>query len=145
MFYKWKKTIWGAVVGLASAVAVTVSVMMLANLFVTPYYMGTTMAAVRGMIPTLLLPFNLLKGILNAGAVLLLYKPLSRALRKVGAIGSMRTDAAPKNDENSPRSGTKSASNIRSIIVTVSAIVLIAAAMILIFAVLGGKFTFGLS
>ena len=145
LFYKWKKTMWGAIVGLVSAVAVTVSVMMLANLFVTPYYMGTTMAAVREMIPTLLLPFNLLKGILNAGAVLLLYKPLSRALRKAGAIGSMRTDAAPKNDENSPRSGTKPASGIRSIVVTVSAIVLIAAAMILIFAVLGGKFTFGLS
>ena len=145
LFYKWKKTLWGAIAGLASGVAVMTAVMLLANLFITPYYMGTTMDAVRNMIPTLLLPFNLLKGLLNAGAVLLLYKPLSRALHKAGVLG--RTDTtveALENGENSTRQGTNSPSRLKSIIVTVSAIVLISAATVLIFAVLGGKFDFGI-
>lgn len=145
LFYKWKKTLWGAIAGLASGVAVMTAVMLLANLFITPYYMGTTMDAVRNMIPTLLFPFNLLKGLLNAGAVLLLYKPLSRALHKAGVLG--RTDTtveALENGENSTRQGTNSPSRLKSIIVTVSAIVLISAATVLIFAVLGGKFDFGI-
>ena len=145
LFYKWKKTLWGAIAGLASGVAVMTAVMLLANLFITPYYMGTTMDAVRNMIPTLLLPFNLLKGLLNAGAVLLLYKPLSRALHKAGVLG--RTDTtveALENGENSTRQGTNSPSRLKSVIVTVSAIVLISAATVLIFAVLGGKFDFGI-
>lgn len=145
LFYKWKKTLWGAIAGLASGVAVMIAIMLLANLFITPYYMGTTMSVVRDMIPTLLLPFNLLKGLLNAGAVLLLYKPLSRALRKAGVLGHNHVNLTEaENAENSTRLGTKSNSHVKSIVVTVSAILLISAASVLIFAVLGGKFDFGL-
>lgn len=143
LIYKWKKTLWGAIVGLVSGAAVMTAVMLMANLFITPYYMGTTMEAVRGMIPTLLLPFNLLKGLINVGAVLLLYKPLSRALRKAGVL--RRGDVTlVKNGENSPRSATKSHSGLVSMLVTVDAIALIAAAVMLIFTVLNGSFDFGL-
>ena len=138
LFYKWKKTLWGALAGLAAGVLSMTAVMMLANLFITPYYMGTTMAAVRSMIPTLLLPFNLLKGVINAGVVLLLYKPLSRALRRARLLPM----AAEKTVENSPHYATKSA-KIVSICVTLAAILLIAASVALIFTVMGGKFTFG--
>lgn len=147
LFYKWKKTIWGAVAGLLSGAGIMTAVMMVANLFITPYYMGTTMEAVRGLIPTLLLPFNLLKGVINVGVVLLLYKPLSRALHKIGILAPhVRTvPSGAQNGENSPRSATKSTWNLTSIIVTVAAVVLIVASLALIFSVLGGKFTFGLS
>ena len=145
LFYKWKKTLWGAVVGLLSGAAAMVAVMMLANLFITPYYMGTTMEAVRGMIPTLLLPFNLLKGALNVGAVLLLYKPMSRALKKAGILGSGRKKTAelPQNGENSPRYGTKSASGLVGLLITVDALALIAVAVVLILNVMGGSFSIG--
>ncbi len=147
LFYKWKKTLWGAIAGLASGALAMTAVMMLANLFITPYYMGTTMDAVRQMIPTLLLPFNLLKGVINVGVVLLLYKPLSRALRKVGVLPPSKKDTLEplENGENSPRSATKSRFPMTGILVTVAAVVLIAASLLLIFTVLGGKFTFGMS
>lgn len=145
LFYKWKKTLWGAVTGLASGTVAMVAVMMLANLFITPYYMGTTMSAVRELIPTLLLPFNLLKGVINVGVVLLLYKPLSRALHKIGVLSSpSRVDAEDEQTaENSPRSATKSRLTI-SIFVTVAAAALIVVSLVLIFTVLDGRFTFGM-
>jgi riboflavin transporter FmnP len=145
LFYKWKKTIWGALMGLLSGVAVMTAVMLMANLFITPYYMGTTMAAVRELIPALLLPFNLLKGMINAGAVLLLYKPMSRALRKAGIL--RRSESAvqlAKNGENAPRSATKSGSKLIGLLISVDALALVALAVYLIFNVLNGSFSFGI-
>lgn len=148
LFYKWKKTLWGAVAGLVSGALLMTAAMMLANLFITPYYMGTTMDTVRQMIPTLLLPFNLLKGVINVGAVLLLYKPLSRALHKMGILASKATRVLEEENvekaENSPRCATKSMFNKTSIVVSLVAVLLIVASLVLIFTVLGGKFDFGL-
>ena len=141
LFYKWKKTLWGAVVGLLSGAAVMTAVMLLANLFITPYYMGTTMEAVRSLIPTLLLPFNLLKGVINVGAVLLLYKPMSRALRKAGILGSRKNNSL---EQNAVCPMPRSVSVLTGMLVTVDAIALISVALMLIFRVLGGNFTFGM-
>ena len=81
--YKHKRTMAGAVAGLAAAVLGMTALMMLLNLIVTPYYMtGGSVAAVVELIPTLLLPFNLTKSLMNAGLVLVLYKPISVALKK---------------------------------------------------------------
>ncbi len=81
LVYKYRKRLSGAVIGLAAAVLSMTAVMMLLNLIVTPLYMsGTTAGDVAKMIPTLLLPFNLTKATFNAALVLLLYKPVSRAL-----------------------------------------------------------------
>lgn len=136
LFYKWKKTLWNAVWGLVSGVLVMTAVMVLANLFITPYFLGTTMEAVRGLIPSLLLPFNLLKGVINAGLVLLLYKPLSRSLKKLGILE--RREAAQDKDgvpaRKSPYTG---------LFVTLAALALIASALTLILTVLGGHFGFG--
>ena len=83
LIYKYKKTFVGAIVSLVSAAFVMTGVMIAANLMITPYYMGVKVSAVREMIPTLLLPFNFLKGTLNAGVVALLYKPLTKSLQRV--------------------------------------------------------------
>ncbi|MBE6639082.1 MAG: ECF transporter S component [Ruminococcaceae bacterium] len=83
LIYKYKKTFAGAVLSLISAVFVMTSVMVAANLLITPYYMGVSVSAVRDMIPTLLLPFNFLKATLNAAVVALLYKPLTKALSRI--------------------------------------------------------------
>ena len=81
--YKHKRTMIGAVLGLCAAVLGTTALMMLLNLIVTPYYMtGGSVKAVVELIPTLLLPFNLTKSLMNAGLVLVLYKPVSVALKK---------------------------------------------------------------
>ena len=81
--YKHKRTMVGAVLGLCTAVLGTTAWMMLLNLIVTPYYMtGGSVKAVAELIPTLLRPFNLTKSLMNAGLVLVLYKPVSLALKK---------------------------------------------------------------
>lgn len=82
LIYRYKRTLTGAIVGLASAVATVTAVMLLANLLITPYYMGASVADVAALIPKILLPFNLVKAVLNAAIVLLFYKPLSNVLKK---------------------------------------------------------------
>ena len=139
LFYRWKKTIWGAVCGLLSGVVLTTAVMLVANLLITPLFMKTTVEVVKSLIPTLLLPFNLLKSVVNAGAVLLLYKPVKQALRKVGAFGAKTP--APEQEGQTP---VASGYHVKTgILVSVAAVVLIAGALVLIFTVLGGQFFFG--
>jgi riboflavin transporter FmnP len=125
LIYRYKKTFYGAIVGLVSGVLAMTAVMMLANLLVTPYYMGVPTATVAALIPKLLLPFNLIKAILNAAIVLLLYKPISRILRRGGMI-----DGAPNNVAKNTNSKT------RSIVVTVVSLSIIVASFAIIFLVL---------
>ena len=87
----------GAIIGLSAAVLSMTASMMVLNLLLTPLYLeGATVASVAGMIPTILLPFNLTKALLNAGLVLVLYKPISTALKHAkvvkGETGSMHFD-----------------------------------------------------
>ena len=80
--YKRIHTRRGAVLGLSVAVAVLVAVMLLWNYLITPVYQKVPREVVVGMLPTVFLPFNLVKGGLNMAATLLLYKPVVTALRK---------------------------------------------------------------
>lgn len=82
VIYKKKHTLKGAVIGLISGCAVMVGVMLLWNYFITPLYMGYPREAVAELLLPAFLPFNLLKGGLNAGFTILLYKPVATALRK---------------------------------------------------------------
>ena len=79
--YRYNKKLSGAIVALASGVVALVAVMLTLNLVVTPFYMGAPRSSVVDMIPTLLLPFNLIKGLVNASLVLVLYKPVCRAMQ----------------------------------------------------------------
>ena len=81
--YNYTRTMTGAVMALVTAVLGTTALMMLLNVLVTPYYMtGGSVEAVVAILPTLLLPFNLTKTVMNAALVLVLYKPVSVALKK---------------------------------------------------------------
>lgn len=82
LIYRQKRNLFFAVLGLVTAVFSVTSVMMLANLFVTPYYMGVDRSTVSALIPKLLLPFNLTKAVLNSAIVMIIYKPISSALRR---------------------------------------------------------------
>ncbi len=80
--YKKKKTLWGAVSGLLAGCGLTVGVMLLWNYLITPIYMGYPRAAVAELLLPAFLPFNLLKTLLNASLIFLLYRPVITALRK---------------------------------------------------------------
>ena len=118
----------GALIGLVSAVFAVTSVMMLANLFITPYYIGGTVADVAALIPKMLLPFNLVKAILNAAIVLLLYKPLSKLLKRIGFLYSAQS--VPQED------GKQENSRMRSALITIIALLVIAGSLAIIFFVL---------
>ena len=82
--YKKKRDINGALIGLFAAVIATTGVMILANMFITPLYFGLPVMDpyVMSILPTLLLPFNLAKALMNGAIAMLLYKPVLLALSK---------------------------------------------------------------
>ena len=80
--YKKLHTKKGAVISLACGVVVLTVVMLLWNYLITPVYMKIDRAVVAAMLPTVFLPFNVVKGGLNMALILLLYKPVVTALRK---------------------------------------------------------------
>ena len=84
--YKKHHTMRGAVLGLSLGTVVLVAVMLLWNYLVTPIYQGVPRDVVAAMLPTVFLPFNLVKGGMNMAATLLLYKPIVTALRKAGLV-----------------------------------------------------------
>lgn len=86
VIYKKKHTISGAVIGLITGALTATGVMLLWNYFIMPYYMGQPREAIEKLILPALLPFNLLKGGLNATITMLLYKPAVKALRKAHLI-----------------------------------------------------------
>lgn len=86
LIYKYKRSFNGAIIGIYSSVACTTALMMLLNVLVTPIYMGVPRQAVIELLPTLLLPFNFAKALMNAAIVMLIYKPVSVALKRAGLI-----------------------------------------------------------
>ena len=79
--YRRRRTLRTAVGGLLTGTLLMTGMMLLWNAFLTPIYMGMPRDAVIGMLVPVFLPFNLIKGGLNAAITLLLYKPLTKALR----------------------------------------------------------------
>ncbi|MBR0308038.1 MAG: ECF transporter S component [Mogibacterium sp.] len=77
LIYKRSKTKKTAVIALAVGVAAAVVIMCIMNLIVTPAYMGAPREAVAAMIPTVIIPFNLVKAGLNAVLTFVLYKRIS--------------------------------------------------------------------
>lgn len=86
LVYQKKKTLRGAVIGLAAGCITMICIMLLWNYFITPIYMGYPKEAVARLLLPVFLPFNLLKGGLNAVFTFLLYKPIVQALRKTGTV-----------------------------------------------------------
>ncbi len=90
LVYKYKRSFSGAVVAAVTAVGALTAVMVLFNLIITPLYTGMASAEVAKMIPAVFLPFNLFKGTVNMAITLILYKPLTSALKRAGLIKSER-------------------------------------------------------
>ena len=73
--YKKMHTRKGAVIGLTLGVIAQVAVMLLWNYLAAPIYMGCPREAVAELLLPAFLPFNLIKGGLNAALALALYRP----------------------------------------------------------------------
>lgn len=86
LIYKYKRNASGAIISFYAASVVMVSVMMCLNIFVTPYYMGVSTKTVMDLIPKLFFPFNLAKALLNSALAMMLYKPVTVAMRRAGLL-----------------------------------------------------------
>lgn len=84
--YRKKRTQMGATIGLVVGVLVMSAVMLLWDYFIIPIYMGVSRDIVAAMLLPSLLPFNLIKGGLNAALTLVLYKPVVTALRRARLV-----------------------------------------------------------
>ena len=82
IIYNKKRKISGAIAGLFYGWGCMVLVMLLWNYLITPIYMGYTREAVVELLIPAFLPFNLIKGGLNAAITMILYKPIITALRR---------------------------------------------------------------
>lgn len=80
-FYHRKRTLKSALLGLVVGVLAMTAGMLLWNYLITPLYMHVPRSTVAGMLWTVFLPFNLLKGGLNAALAMMLYKGVAGALR----------------------------------------------------------------
>ena len=89
--YKKMHTKKGAVLGLACGTVCLVAVMLLWNYLITPIYQGIPRDAIVAMLPTVFLPFNVVKGGLNMALILVLYKPVVTALRKARLVPESQT------------------------------------------------------
>ena len=103
LIYKKKHTFKGAILGLISGWLAMAAIMLLWNYLIAPIYMGYPREAVAGLLLPVFLPFNLLKGGLNGAVVMLIYKPISKALRSAklmprpGETGGNRNKTAAGN------------------------------------------------
>lgn len=156
LIYKYKHSIVGAVLALACGAVATVAAMSVANLYITPYYMGVSREQVAELLPKLIMPFNLVKATLNCSLTMLLYKPISRLLKKMGVSGSKTTiqqetsQQGISHQETSQQEishrGASHQDNIPpkgknpSLTVAILSALILIASLVVIFFVLGGSF-----
>ena len=123
-----KRTLNGAIVGLLLSVVLTTALMMPLNMLITPLYTGAQVGYIIQLIPTLLLPFNFIKSLMNGALVLILYKPISTALKKArvidGAVDKYKFDKT-------------------SVVLTVVGGAIVVGCVVLFIAVMGGSIKFG--
>ena len=129
VIYRNRHTLSAAVIAMISATLATTAVMLLANLIITPYYMGVTVSDVITLIPTLLLPFNLIKSVFNSALLFAIYKPISNALKAAKIIESDDSSAVY------PKSSTK------SVIITAIAVFVAVLTLVIFFVYLNGSFS----
>lgn len=122
LIYKKLRSLNGALISFLAAVAATAGVMLILNRFVTPVYLFDYLGAmpedvavdyVKGILPTILLPFNFAKALLNSSVAMLLYKPAVSALRRMGIISK----------------GSKTTFNKSSVIIIIVGVLALAAAL----------------
>lgn len=100
VLYKNNRSMKGAILSLVCGILCMTAVMVLWNYLITPLYMGVSREVVVGMLLPVFLPFNLVKGGINASLTLLLYKPIVTALYRARLV-----DASPTSGKGSVKWG----------------------------------------
>ena len=95
--YRVRHTRGGAILGLVLGTLAMGLVMMPANHFITPVWMGAPVDVVDGLMLVGILPFNLLKAGINSGVTFVVYKLVSRYL-----IHGDPFAVSPKEKEKAP-------------------------------------------
>lgn len=96
LFYRAKRKFSSAVIGLVLGILCMAIVMILWNWLITPLYMGVPREQVVSMLLPVFLPFNLIKGAINAAVTLLIYNPIVTALRKANLVPKSSSTAPKK-------------------------------------------------
>jgi len=86
LIYRKRRTLSGAVIGLIAGWLIVTAVMVLWNYIITPVYRGFPREVIVPMLPTIFMPFNLIKYGLGAATTMLIYKPLSITLKKMNIL-----------------------------------------------------------
>ena len=129
LIYRGRRTQFSSYVSLAVASLASTAMMVIANLVVTPLFLGNGVAEVAALIPKLIFPFNLIKCLANAALILLFYKPITLVLRRAKMI--------PGEVNNGDYF------NSRTVVSIVVAAVLIAVSFVVLILILGGSISFG--
>ena len=80
LYYR-RRSLSSAVVGLIVGGVLMTAIMLLWNYLITPLYMNVEREVVATMLPTVFLPFNVVKAAMNGALTIVIYKPVSKALR----------------------------------------------------------------
>ncbi|MGX8705387.1 MAG: ECF transporter S component [bacterium] len=86
LMYSRSRSLRSAAMGLGLGVLLMTAMMLAWNYIITPLYMHVPRDVVARMLIPTFLPFNLVKGGLNAGITMLIYKPVTAALRRAGLL-----------------------------------------------------------
>ena len=83
VLFRLRRTRPSAMIGLVLSAVFMTLMMIPLNLLITPLYTGAPRSAVVNLIPKTILPFNAVKGTLNAAVTALLFQPVAKALHRV--------------------------------------------------------------
>lgn len=133
LIYRYKKTLFGAVLGFVTGAITMTAVMCLANYLITPYYMGVTRGEIVAYIPKLFLPFNLLKAIFNASIAMVFYKHVVTALRRARVLPRRAAERTSETEDG------KAKLPVRTVAVTVCSVLVAALAIALLIFALNAK------
>lgn len=95
VIYTKFRSLKGGTAGLALGSVCNVATMLVLNYFLTPIYTGMPREAVASLLIPAIMPFNIIKSILNSALVMLIYKPVAKILR--------RSSMAPTREESMRR------------------------------------------
>ncbi len=97
VIYKKYRSLKGASAGLILGTLCTVATMLVLNYILTPLYTGMPREAVAQLLIPAILPFNLIKCVLNSALVMLIYKPVVKILRQSGILEPSQTNSKGTN------------------------------------------------
>lgn len=118
--YKKKKSLSGAIIGLAVGTLLMTGMMLLWNYLVTPIYMHIPRESIMPLLIPAFLPFNVIKGALNASGTLILYKFVVSALRKAKLLPQ-------GSDESKKKTSTFISSIVLSAVIILTCVLVILA------------------